>query len=75
MLRLEFDRAKKHDKKLEMTYVTSRIIDPFQSELFVSKSEGNTINPKVLRVDNVDFACTTANRCLEIFEVARVTAA
>ncbi|KAG8902646.1 DNA-directed RNA polymerase II subunit rpb1 [Tulasnella sp. 403] len=41
LLRLELDRAKMLDKKLEMSYVASRIVEAFSSDLFVIWSEDN----------------------------------
>lgn len=41
LLRLELDRAKMLDKKLEMSYVASRISEAFSSDLFVIWSEDN----------------------------------
>lgn len=40
LLRLELDRAKMLDKELEMSYVASRIVEAFSSDLFVFRSEG-----------------------------------
>ncbi len=42
LLRLELDRAKMLDKKLEMSYVASRIVEAFSSDLFVIWSEDNS---------------------------------
>lgn len=41
VLRLELDRAKMLDKKLEMSYVASRIMEAFGTDLFVIWSEDN----------------------------------
>ena len=41
LLRLELDRAKMLDKKLEMSYVASRIAEAFSNDLFVIWSEDN----------------------------------
>ena len=40
--RLELDRTKMLDRKLEMSYVASRIADAFSTDLFVIWSEDNT---------------------------------
>lgn len=42
LLRLELDRAKMLDRKLEMSYVASRIADAFSTDLFVIWSEDNS---------------------------------
>ncbi|KAF8315634.1 beta and beta-prime subunits of DNA dependent RNA-polymerase [Clavulina sp. PMI_390] len=41
LLRLELDRAKMLDRKLEMRYVAARIADAFSSDLFIIWSEDN----------------------------------
>ncbi|KDQ17519.1 hypothetical protein BOTBODRAFT_29699 [Botryobasidium botryosum FD-172 SS1] len=41
LLRLELDRAKMLDKKLEMSYVASRIAEAFSTDMFVIWSEDN----------------------------------
>ncbi|KZO99631.1 beta and beta-prime subunits of DNA dependent RNA-polymerase [Calocera viscosa TUFC12733] len=41
LLRLELDRAQMLDKKLEMSYVASKISEAFQSDIFVIWSEDN----------------------------------
>lgn len=42
LLRLELDRAKMLDRKLEMSYVASRIAEAFSTDLFVIWSEDNS---------------------------------
>lgn len=41
LLRMELDRAKMLDKKLDMSYVASRIVEAFSTDLFVIWSEDN----------------------------------
>ncbi|KAI0075928.1 beta and beta-prime subunits of DNA dependent RNA-polymerase [Panus rudis PR-1116 ss-1] len=42
LLRLELDRAKMIDRKLDMTYVAGRIAESFKTDLFVIWSEDNS---------------------------------